>query len=248
MLAFLRQYEDETILVVVNLSRFAQPAELDLSRFDGSALMEVFSQNYFPPIKRTPYPITLGPHAHYWFLLRPQTAAARASDKRVVPTIRIEPNIATLIANEQRALFEREILPDYIRGCRWFGGKARTIRAVQITEEIPISSEANSARVWFLEVSYLEGATESYALARQDHVWRRCEPHLAQCAACGHCAVQSRRAFHFARRRLGQSISGRTFSHTGNATVFAGKAWRSLRHRLRKLAERGKLRPRVTGA
>ncbi len=164
VLAFLRQYEGETILVVVNLSRFAQPAELDLSRFDGSALMEVFSQNYFPPIKKTPYSITLGPHAHYWFLLRPQTATARASDKRVVPTIRIEPNIATLIANEQRALFEREILPDYIRGCRWFGAKARTIRAVQITEEIPISSEANSARVWFLEVSYLEGATENYAL------------------------------------------------------------------------------------
>jgi len=164
VLAFLRQYEEETILVVVNLSRFAQPVELDLSRFDGSALMEVFSQNYFPPIKKSPYPITLGPHAHYWFLLRPQTAAARATVKRVVPIIRVEPNIETLIAHDQRALFEREILPDYIRGCRWFGGKARTIRAVQITEEIPISTEANAARIWFLEVSYLEGATETYAL------------------------------------------------------------------------------------
>jgi maltose alpha-D-glucosyltransferase/alpha-amylase len=164
VLAFLRQYEGETILVVVNLSRFAQPVELDLSRFDGCALMEVFSQNYFPPIRKAPYVITLGPHAHYWFVLRPQTAAARARRKRVVPTIRIEPNIETLIANNQRALFEREILPEYIRTCRWFGGKARTIRAVQITEEIPISTEANAARLWFLEVSYLEGATEIYAL------------------------------------------------------------------------------------
>jgi maltose alpha-D-glucosyltransferase / alpha-amylase len=164
VLAFLRQYEEETILVVVNLSRFAQPAELDLSRFDGSALMEVFSQNYFPPIKKSPYPITLGPHAHYWFLVRPQTAAARGTDKRLVPIVRIEPNIETLLAHDQRALFERELLPDYIRGCRWFGGKARTIRAVQIVEEIPISTEANAARIWFLEVSYLEGATETYAL------------------------------------------------------------------------------------
>ena len=105
VLAFLRQFEGETILVVVNLSRFAQPAELDLSRFAGCALMEVFSQNYFPPIKATPYPITLGPHAHYWFLLRPQTAAARASDKRVVPTIRIEPNIETLIAQRSARAF-----------------------------------------------------------------------------------------------------------------------------------------------
>src|SRR6476646_9840107 len=70
VLAFLRQHEDETILVVVNLSRFAQAAELDLSRFAGCALMEMFSQNYFPAIGPSPYVITLGPHSHYWFVLR----------------------------------------------------------------------------------------------------------------------------------------------------------------------------------
>ena len=48
VLAFLRRHEDETILVVVNLSRFAQPVELDLSRFAGCIPMEVFSQNLFP--------------------------------------------------------------------------------------------------------------------------------------------------------------------------------------------------------
>ena len=167
VLAFLRQFEGETILVVVNLSRFSQPAELDLSRFAGCALMEVFSQNYFPSIKATPYPVTLGPHSHYWFLVRPQTAAAHASDKRVVPTIRMEPNIETLITNDRRAFFEREILPDYIRTCRWFGAKARTIRSVRIAEEIPISSEPNAARIWFLEVNYLEGMAENYALPVQ---------------------------------------------------------------------------------
>ncbi len=35
VLAYLRQYEDETLLVVANLSRYAQCAELDLSRFRG---------------------------------------------------------------------------------------------------------------------------------------------------------------------------------------------------------------------
>src|ERR1700754_392874 len=40
VLAFLRRYEDETILVVVNLSRFAQSVELDLSRFSGCVPME----------------------------------------------------------------------------------------------------------------------------------------------------------------------------------------------------------------
>ncbi len=59
VLAFLRRHEDETILVVVNLSRFSQAAEIDLSRFAGCSLMEVFSQNYFPAIKESPYLITL---------------------------------------------------------------------------------------------------------------------------------------------------------------------------------------------
>ena len=55
VLAFLRAYEDETILVVANLSRFSQPVEIDLSRFAGCVPMEVFSRNYFPPIKKAPY-------------------------------------------------------------------------------------------------------------------------------------------------------------------------------------------------
>ena len=62
VLAFLRRYEDETILVVVNLSRFAQSVELDLSRFSGCVPMEVFSRNLFRPIRKSRYVITLGPH------------------------------------------------------------------------------------------------------------------------------------------------------------------------------------------
>jgi len=168
VLAFLRQFENETILVVVNLSRFAQPAELDLSRFSGRTLMEVFSQNDFPPIRKRPYPITLGPHGYYWFLLRPQTTAARASAKRVLPVIRAEPSLQTLFGNNrQRSFLEREVLPSYLRNCRWFGAKARTIRTIRISEQVPISPEAEAARFWFLEVSYLEGATENYVLPVQ---------------------------------------------------------------------------------
>jgi maltose alpha-D-glucosyltransferase/alpha-amylase len=43
VLAFLRRHEDETVLVVVNLSRFAQVVELDLAAFSGSVPIEVFS-------------------------------------------------------------------------------------------------------------------------------------------------------------------------------------------------------------
>jgi len=166
VLAFLRRHEDEIIFVVVNLSRFSQAAEVDLSRFAGCTLMEVFSQNYFPAIRKSPYPIMLGPHAHYWFVVRPQPAAVRASHKRVVPTLTATPDLQTLLADGQRAHFEKTILPEFIRHCRWFGAKARTIRELRITEEILLAGNIG-ARFWLVEISYTDGAPETYALPVQ---------------------------------------------------------------------------------
>src|SRR5205807_9319107 len=85
--AFLRRWENESIVVVANLSRFAQSAELDLSRFAGYVPMEVFSRSLFRPIRKSRYVITLGPHAYYWFALQAPTDDRRALKKRVVPTI-----------------------------------------------------------------------------------------------------------------------------------------------------------------
>ena len=128
VLAFLRRYEDETILVVVNLSRFAQSVELDLSRFSGCVPMEVFSRNLFRPIRKSRYVITLGPHAHYWFALHAPTDGRRAPRKKVVPVINAPMELQTLLANNTRAAIEGEILPRYLQTCRWFGSKARTFR------------------------------------------------------------------------------------------------------------------------
>ncbi|MFL6589566.1 MAG: maltose alpha-D-glucosyltransferase [Chthoniobacterales bacterium] len=163
VLAFLRQHEEETILVVVNLSRYSQAAELDLSRFAGCSLMEVFSQNYFPPITKGPYVITLGPHSHYWFALRSTAVAAGAAGERRVPTIAPVASVAALVNDGQRARLERDVLPQYVRSCRWFGAKARTVRQMRIAEQVPVGGE-HGGQIWFVEVSYLDGPTETYAL------------------------------------------------------------------------------------
>src|SRR5437870_690516 len=115
VLAFLRRYEKETIVVVVNLSRFAQSVELDLSRFAGYVPMEVFSRNLFRPIKKSPYVITLGPHAYYWFALQAPTEGRRTSKKRLVPTIRAHAELHSLLNDGQREQLEKEILPNYIQ-------------------------------------------------------------------------------------------------------------------------------------
>ncbi len=164
VLAFLRRYEDETILVVVNLSRFSQPVAIDLSRFAGCVPMEVFSRNLFPSIKKSPYFLTIGPHGHYWFAFQSH-AAKRSAKKRVVPTINVEAKLPALLAKAPRAELERQILPGYLRNCRWFGAKARHIREMRLVEQIPMADGA--AQFWLLRVDYTDGAPDIYSLPVQ---------------------------------------------------------------------------------
>jgi len=77
VLAFLRRHEGETILVVVNLSRFVQHAEIDLSALAGMIPVELFGRSHFPRITQKCYPLTLGPHSFYWFALVAEPAPAR---------------------------------------------------------------------------------------------------------------------------------------------------------------------------
>ena len=70
VLAYVRQYEDEKILVVNNLSSSAQAVELDLRQHKGSIPIEMSGRNLFPRIGDLPYLLTLGPYESYGFRLR----------------------------------------------------------------------------------------------------------------------------------------------------------------------------------
>ena len=70
VLAYLRQLGRETVLIVNNLSASAQAVELDLSRFKGNILVEMFGRNIFPRVGELPYLLTLGPYQFFWFRLR----------------------------------------------------------------------------------------------------------------------------------------------------------------------------------
>lgn len=70
ILAYVRQWETDTILCVANLSRHAQPAELELSRFEGLTPVEMLGYTPFPVIGAAPYVLTLGGYGFYWFELR----------------------------------------------------------------------------------------------------------------------------------------------------------------------------------
>src|SRR5688572_20948797 len=73
VLVYVRQFEDEHILCVVNLSRYVQFTELDLSMYNGWQPVELIGETRFPLIGELTYFFTLGPHTFYWFRLEPPT-------------------------------------------------------------------------------------------------------------------------------------------------------------------------------
>lgn len=72
ILAFIRKYEQETILAVFNLAGTAQAAKIDLKEFKDKRLVEVTGNTLFPDINDLPYVLTLSPHGFYWFLIQEQ--------------------------------------------------------------------------------------------------------------------------------------------------------------------------------
>jgi maltose alpha-D-glucosyltransferase / alpha-amylase len=167
VLAFLRRYEDEVILVVANLSHAAQQTQLDLAEFQGWAPVELFGRAEFAPITEDRYSLTLGPHAFYWFSLQSEVAgpvrlrALPPEDVGVLPTL----------AETERNLFQKKnwfvleaVLLDYIRGRRWFRGKARESWGAQILDVVPVPFVTSIAYFVLIEVEYTEGEAETYVL------------------------------------------------------------------------------------
>jgi maltose alpha-D-glucosyltransferase/alpha-amylase len=146
ILAFVRQHEEERILVIANLSRFSQYAQLDLSAYQGMMPVELFGRTDFPPIGDQAYQVMLGPHAFYWFSLEPQ---------------RVEPGAGTTVP--ELSLRDRELeraLPAYLQAQRWFGARSRRIKDVTIVDSVPIAD----AVLKVADVQYQTGDPDTYAL------------------------------------------------------------------------------------
>jgi maltose alpha-D-glucosyltransferase / alpha-amylase len=162
VLAFIRSHEEERLLVVANLSRFAQCAELDLTRFEGQRPVELFGKSHFPPIGDRPYVLTLGPHAFYWFSLEPaarqqETLRIRPGEPLTLPVV----SLANIFTPPVRVRLER-VLPWFLRERRWFRGGTRTIRSAEIADVIPFP--ASRSHIVILRVEYSDGDPEFYTM------------------------------------------------------------------------------------
>ena len=163
ILAFTRTYEDETVLVISNLSRFSQSAEVDLSEYQEAVPVELFSRNHFPPVNSQPYHFTLAPYAYQWFLLE---KAREYSDDYLGEgkgDIFAVDKWSQLADKRARTAIEK-YLPKYLPNCRWFGGKSRIIRSVSIVDMLLLPIVEGEGALMIIEVSYNEGLDEYYQL------------------------------------------------------------------------------------
>src|ERR1051326_3714450 len=131
ILAFVRGCDGKSVLVVANLSRFAQGFELDLSKFQGRTPRELFGKTSFPVITDRPYFLSLGPHAFYWFLLESNPTAEQGITARTgePPTVVVE-SLDSVFSPPVRAVFSG-MLPPFLQARRWFRGKTRSIRVAK---------------------------------------------------------------------------------------------------------------------
>ena len=126
ILAFVRRYEDETILVVANLSRLVQCFELDLAAVPGHGAGRAVRRHAFPEIGERPYFLNLGPFAFYWFALERQRRT-RSQRGEEVPLDRRARRGTRCFADAQSRRARARDRSATSASRRWFGGKARTI-------------------------------------------------------------------------------------------------------------------------
>lgn len=169
VLAYIRRYDNECLLCVANLSRFVQPVELDLAAFQSRAPIELFGHTEFPVVTDKPYFLTLGPHSFYWFSLETKSlgqvesvdGSAIGPEARAL--VQVEKDWEEIFQDNNRARLESAIQA-WLPSRRWFGGKAKTIKNVNITETMPVGLPDNQAFLAFVQVEYVQSEAETYVL------------------------------------------------------------------------------------
>jgi maltose alpha-D-glucosyltransferase / alpha-amylase len=166
VLAYLRRYENDQILCVANLSRFAQPVELDLSAFAGMKPIEMFGYSEFPVLGTAPYQLSLNPYGFYWFELQ---RSAEPVEVRSTPQPEEVPELSVagwreLFESEAGEILETQILPLFLARQPWFRGKGRQIESVRIRDWAEFRGYTPSFAIAMLRVRYSDGDSETYSL------------------------------------------------------------------------------------
>ena len=150
IMAYVREYGDEVVLCVANLSRAPQQTALDLAAYTGRVPVEMFGWSAFQPIGEERYSITLPGHGFFWFLLS-ETAKAPTPDAPVPEQL---PELITLVlprdasavdlGSKMASVFERDVLPTFLPLQRWYADKGVTAGGLKLLDAVGINTTTNS--------------------------------------------------------------------------------------------------------
>jgi maltose alpha-D-glucosyltransferase/alpha-amylase len=169
ILAYIREWQGQSLLCVANLSRTAQPVELDLSAYKGRVLVELLGRTLFPPVGEAPYLVTLQGHGFYWFRFAGAETATWHDgwQQREEPPVlvffdgwnslfrdRVVPWRITM-AEKLRRQVESEVLPRFVANQRWYAAKESSVRQVVLSDCAETTSEHGS---WLFALCRIEAA------------------------------------------------------------------------------------------
>ncbi len=161
ILAFIRKYNDETILVVINLSRYSQQARLNLSGYEGYVPVELFSRNHFAPIGEDLYNFPLQFKNYFWFELH----QPRADDMDEPLALDYQLTVTSASwhrMNESLLKSVHKLLNEYIQKIRWFSERAKKLRAIAIDDIITLKEGERNSYIVIITSSYIGSKDERY--------------------------------------------------------------------------------------
>jgi len=145
VLSFVRSCDDNTVLIVANLSRFSQVVEINLEKFIGYTPIEAFSRNKFPVVRDGPYLLTLTGYDYYWFILtkeRRDVFAGQAAETGI-PALRAHSSWKDVLHGTVKSEFEETALLQFVRKQEWMKGNEHEVQGVTIADVLPFSDGAS---------------------------------------------------------------------------------------------------------
>jgi maltose alpha-D-glucosyltransferase / alpha-amylase len=162
ILAYLRRYQAEQVLCVANLSRFAQPVDLDLSKLEGMTPVEMLGYVDFPPIEKQPYRLTLAPYSFLWLELQRRAELVETTAVGVAEQtpLNVAAGLGGIFEGVGLQRLESVNLPEYLPKQRWFAGKSRRIESTRVVDWVLLNGSQSALAM--VEVQFESGAPDTY--------------------------------------------------------------------------------------
>ena len=150
---YVRQYQNDVLLCVANLSRSAQAAEIDLSPWRGRIPFEMLGRTNFPPIGENAYVVTLGPYGFYWFQLCETVGSA--IEVHITPaefeTLVVTHGWRSLLQGHSKSVLERDVLPAFLASRGWFAERGKSSTTCHLVGALALDAADQNLGVALVE-------------------------------------------------------------------------------------------------